>query len=205
LSITAKSPRHEFNRPALQPHRLNSDRHQIITKEGARVSRWFRKSGKVTAETARRVTGISTPFGGVQWADPGPTDCETLRQFIVFLEDRRVLYNATDLEVVSQVDRSLHEMREQCTRTLQAVSPKAFAAPPLRAIREACRRFHDDQQEEFRFFDGRRNHHEGRPGFFTALGALRATIGQQVALLAAHYDIDVEGDLAAVLPKPDAP
>jgi hypothetical protein len=26
-------------------------------------------------------------------------------------------------------------------------------------------------------------------------------VGQQVAMLAAHYDIDVEGDLATVLPR----
>ena len=126
-------------------------------------------------------------------------------KLVVFLEDRRVLYNAMDLEVVSQVDRSIYEIRDQCTKTLQSLSAKVFAVAPIRAIREAGRRFHDDQQEEFRFFDGRRNHHEGSPGFFTALGALRASIGQQVALLAAYYDIDVEGDLAAVLPKPDTP
>ncbi len=41
---------------------------------------------------------------------------------------------------------------------------------------------------------------EGTPDFFTALGAFRATIGQQIALPAAHYDIDVEGDLVAILP-----
>jgi hypothetical protein len=62
---------------------------------------WLRKSGKVTADTARRVTGISSPFGGLQWADPGPSDSEVVRQFVVFLEDRRVLYNAADLEEVS--------------------------------------------------------------------------------------------------------
>ncbi len=66
----------------------------------------FRKGGKVTAETARRITGISTPFGGISWSDPGPGDGETVRRFLVFLEDRRVLYNAMDLEVISQVHRS---------------------------------------------------------------------------------------------------
>ena len=48
---------------------------------------------------------------------------------------------------------------------------------------------------------GAGDHREGTPGFFTALGAFRAAVGQQVALLAAHYDIDIEGDLAAVLPS----
>lgn len=170
---------------------------------------WLRKSGKVTADTARRVTGISSPFGGLQWADPGPSDSEIVRQFVVFLEDRRVLYNAADLEEVSQVEHSIHEIREQCTKTLQALPAKAFAVPPIRAIREAGRRFHTDQNEEFRFFD-RGEYHErgehrrrGSPGFFTALGAYRATVGQQVALLAGHYDIDIEGDLASVLPSLD--
>jgi hypothetical protein len=162
----------------------------------------FRRSGKVTADTARRITGISSPFGGISWADPGPGDCETIRRFLVFLEDRRVLYNAMDLEVASQVDRSIHEIREQCTKTLQALSPNAFGVLPIRAIREAGRRFHDDQNEQFRHFDD--DFHGGwrsaRPGFFVALGAYRATVGLQVALLAAHYDLDIEGDLASILP-----
>jgi len=170
---------------------------------------WFKRSGKVTADTARRVTGISIPFGGIQWADPGPSDGEHVRQFIVFLEDRRVLYNATDLEEVSQVDRSIHEIRAECTRTLQSLSASVFAAIPIRAIREASRRFHNDQHEQFRYFDGgdryEHGHHgrRGSPGFFVALGAYRATVGLQVAMLAAHYDIDIEGELASVLPSID--
>lgn len=171
------------------------------------MARWFRRTEKVTAETARRITGISVPFGGISWADPGPSDAEKVREFILFLEDRRVLYNAHDLEVVSQVERSIHEIREQCTKTLQGLAPKTFAVVPIRSIREAARRFHSDQNEEFRFFDRDRRRDErghpseGSPGFFTALGAFRAIVGLQVAQLAAHYDIDVEGDLAAVLPS----
>jgi hypothetical protein len=161
---------------------------------------WFRRVEKVTAATARRITGISVPFGGITWSDPGPSDAQRIREFILFLEDRRVLYNAHDLEVVSQVERSIHEIREQCTKTLQVLPQKAFAIIPVRSIRDACRRFHNDQNEEFRFFGGGRDYRSASPGFFTALGMFRAIVGQQVAHLAAHYDIDVEGDLAAVLP-----
>jgi hypothetical protein len=164
---------------------------------------WFKKGGKVTAAAARRITGISVPFGGIQWAEPGPSDGQTVRDFVLFLEDRRVLYNPMYLEVASQVESSIHEIRQQCTKTLQALSPSAFAMNPVRTIRAAGRRFHDDQNEDFRFFGGRWHHHEGSPGFFTALGAFRAIVGQQVALLAAHYDFDVEGDLAAALPRAD--
>ena len=160
----------------------------------------LQKAKRVTAETARRITGISGPFGGIQWSDPGPSDAEIIRRFFLFLEDRRVLYNPYHLEVASQVEHSIHEIRAECTRTLQALPPKAFAANPIQAIRAACRKFHDDQNEAFRFFDGRWAHFEGGPGFFTALGSLRATVGQQAAFLAAYYNIDIEGDLATVLP-----
>ena len=165
----------------------------------------FKRSTKVTADTARRITGISSPLGGVQWADPGPSDGEFVRQFLVFLEDRRVLYNAMQLEVPSQVEHSIHQIREQCTRTLQQLGASAFAAQPIRTIRVAGQSFHDDCNEEFHNmvhdWDGPRQHqHRFGPGFFTALGAYRATVGYQVALLAGHYDIDVEGDLASVIP-----
>lgn len=166
---------------------------------------WLRRN-RVTADAARRITGISLPFGGLSWADPGPSDAEIVRQFIVFLEDRRALYNPMQLEVPADVDRSIHQIREQCTRTLQQLGSDAFAVGPLRAIREAGRRFHDDAQEDFPHFhqDWDRPHrlggHDCGPGFFVALGALRATVGHQVALLAAHYDLSIEGGLASVVP-----
>jgi hypothetical protein len=166
---------------------------------------WLRRN-KITANAARRITGISTPFGGLSWSDPGPSDAETVRQFLVFLEDRRALYNPMQLEVPQDVERSIHAIREQCTRTLQQLGPDAFAAQPVRMIREAGRRFHDDCNEDFPHFhrDWHRPHRHGRtdsgPGFFVALGAYRATVGHQVALIAAHYDVGIEGELASVVP-----
>jgi hypothetical protein len=58
-----------------------------------------------TAETARRITGIRTPFGGISWSDLGPGESQTVRQYLVSLEDRRVLYNPMTLEVAEQVER----------------------------------------------------------------------------------------------------
>lgn len=166
---------------------------------------WLKRT-RITADAARRLTGISLPFGGLSWSDPGPSDAEIVRQFFVFLEDRRALYNPLQLEVPSDVERSIHQIREQCTRTLQQLGPDAFAAQPVRMIREAGRRFHDDCHEVFPHFDrnwdGPRVHSssDSGPGFFVALGAYRATVGHQVALLAAHYDLSIEGDLASIIP-----
>lgn len=38
------------------------------------------------------------------------------------------------------------------------------------------------------------------PAYFVALGAFRATVGHQVAALAARYGIDVEGPVASIMP-----
>jgi len=168
------------------------------------MKRPMRDARRVTAETARKITGISTPLGGVQWSDPGPSQRELVRRFIVALEDRRVLYNPMWLEIRSQVESSIHEIRAACTKTLQQLGEHDFAVVPVRAIREACRRFHDDSNLDFRFFDLRdRYHHDATPGFFVALGAFRATVGHQVAALAAHYDLAIDGDLASVIPQLD--
>lgn len=160
---------------------------------------WLKRQTKVTAETARRLTGISTPVGGVQWADPGPSDADFVRQLLVFLEDRRVLYGAYTLEVPSQVHESINEIRRECTRILQGIAPTAFAVTQIRNIRTACKSFQTNEQEDFNLLSHDMGSRVG-PGFFVALGVLRATVGQQVAVLAAYYDIDVDGDLAAVLP-----
>lgn len=158
------------------------------------------KVKRVTSDTLRRITGISLLFGGLQWSDPGPSERERVRHFLLGLEDRRALYNPTEVEVRGDVERSLHKLREDCTSALKSFGEDAFAVSAIRAIREACRRFHDDAQLKFRLFD-RDGHLEEDAGFFLALGALRATIGYQVALLAAHYDIDIESDLASIMPQ----
>lgn len=159
----------------------------------------FRPAARVTAETARRITGVSGPFGGIQWADPGPSDRDRVRGFLIELEDRRVLYNPDWLEVRQQVDISVDEIRTVCTTSLKAFGPSDFATVPLRNIRAACRRYLDEVTVEFRHA-GFHYRNELSPGAFVALGAFRATVGHEVARLSAHYDVEIEGDLASVIP-----
>ena len=42
-----------------------------------------------------------------------------------------------------------------------------------------------------------------RAGFFTALGELRAGVGAQIAILAVLYKIELEKELASILPAED--
>lgn len=164
---------------------------------------WLKRSTRLTGDTARRLTGISFPLGGVTWADPGPSQREKIRAFLLALEDRRALYNPTCLEVRGDVDHSIHAIRASCTEALKALGEQDFGVVPIRAIRTACRRFHDDAQEVFPHFGGWPRDPHSDAGFFAALGMLRGTVGQQVAMLVAHYDLTVEGDLATILPLGD--
>jgi hypothetical protein len=163
----------------------------------------FNRANRVTAETARKITGISGPFGGVQWADPGPSDHERVRHFLVELEDRSVLYNPDWLEVRSQVDQSIVEIRRICTAALKNFSPTDFATVPIKNIRAACRRYRDESQIAFRHVDLHSRQEDMSAGAFLALGAFRAAVGQEVARLSSHYDIEIEGDLATVMPELD--
>ena len=163
----------------------------------------FKRAKRMTAETARRITGISLPIGGLQWADPGPSDGDRVRAFLIELEDRRVLYNPDWLEVSWQVDESIVQIRRVCTDALKTFSPTDFASLPIRNIRGACRRYLDESTTEFRHmaFHGHRD--EMTPGAFLALGAFRSAVGHEVARLAAYYDIELKGDLVTVLPEVD--
>lgn len=163
----------------------------------------FIRAKTMIAETARRITGISLPIGGVQWADPGPSDADRVRGFLSELEDRRVLYNPDWLEVRGQVDQSIIEIRRICTEALKTFSPSGFAALPIRNIRAACRRYLDESGTEFRHVGFHTHRDDMTPGAFLALGAFRAAVGHEVARLAARYDIEVEGDLATILPEID--
>jgi hypothetical protein len=87
---------------------------------------------------------------------------------------------------------------------LAALPDQSRGNPPIRAIRAACRRFLDEPRADFRnlyirdFGDFRDS-----AGFFTALGELRATVGAQVAILAVLYKIELEAELATIVPAED--
>jgi hypothetical protein len=166
----------------------------------------IRAAKHLTGETARRITGISTPWFGVQWSDPGPSDRERIRRFFIELEDKRVLYNPQWLEVRSQVDTSVDNIRAICTEALKTFSDRDFATLPISNIRAACRRYLDETALEFPCvgfnpLDERRGGMSA--GAFVALGAFRASVGQEVARLSAFYDLDVQGELATVVPATD--
>jgi len=162
---------------------------------------------KKYTEVAKRLTGISTPIFGVSW-EPPVSDVTVAQAVLAFLEDRRVLYVPSDVEVRHHCIMSILEIRRYLTDVLAAGGIANELADHLRAMRSASRKFlsttgHDDPMDDLWLPEAR----DGLPGLQDwslnqALGELRGVFGVHVAQVAAKYGIDVEDDLASILPLP---
>ncbi len=152
-------------------------------------------------EIASRITGFSIPIFGVSW-EPSEPEITVARRIIAFFEDRRVLYNDYALEVLEHCVESVMMIREFLTDTLQGLQNQEDLAEHLRVMRAACREFLDDVQEGQRQLIIRSSFDGGPRSwkFFTSLGKLRSDIGLRLGVLAVMYGLDVEDDLARILP-----
>ena len=150
-------------------------------------------------DLARRITGFSTPFGGLSWTAPAP-EADAVRAFLTVLEDRRALFAPYHVEMEFAVAQSIEEVRHACTETISALQENSRAVEHIRAIRVACRQFSDKAPEAHDLHRGRGFGREASALFFTALGELRALIGVQVMALAYTYKLELEGDLASIIP-----
>ena len=161
------------------------------------------------ADLVRYITGVSTPVFGISWNPPEP-EREKIRKLIIYLEDRRALYNPYNMETMHWVDESVLKIREELTGSLQQLGEESKAAPSLRAMRAACRQYLDK-------FELLRKLHAYRGSikkldidnmediyrnlnFESSLGELRAIFGIHIAKLCAMYGIDLEGKLLNILP-----
>jgi hypothetical protein len=147
-------------------------------------------------EMAGRLTGFSVPVFGVSW-QPREPEIAVARRILAFLEDRRVLFNPYHLEVADQCVHSVVEIRHFLTEEIGRLSGDSNLAAHLRGMRAACRKFLNDMHAGSELVLRSR-----WPEFFTELGVLRASVGIHVAAIALMYGLDVEGELASMLPGP---
>lgn len=152
-----------------------------------------------------RLTGISCPIFGVSW-NPPPSDRQIARRVVAFLEDRRVLYVPSELEVPEHCVHSVIEIRRYLTSELQQLDAAEEIAKHLRAMRASCRKFLDDVKAGDGYDIVHFGSHVGHSAswiFQPAIGGLRGVLGVHLAQLAAAYGLDVEDDLATILPASD--
>lgn len=155
------------------------------------------------SEIASRLTGISTPLGGVSW-QPTELDISAARRIVVFLEDRRVLYAPDELEVPSHCVHSVLEIRRFLTAEIGKLDSGSEFATSLRAMRIACRKFLErvGVDDERIVYANHRGHWVSWT-FYSALGEMRGTFGVHLARIATRFKLDIEDKLAVILPEKD--
>lgn len=156
------------------------------------------KSRLLFREIASKITGFTTPLFGISW-EPPKNERETAKSVVTFLEDKRVLYNPTSFEVPEHCISSVIEIRHFLTEKIETLNQSCELAKNLRTMRSACRKFLDtaqrfDRGEHFSY----RNYHS--QVFYGALGEMRGTFGFCLSQIVLAYGLDVEEDLASILP-----
>jgi hypothetical protein len=147
-----------------------------------------------------RPTGIGAFGFSLNW-EQVPGDEAIGRRVITYLEDRRLLFGIRHSEDEVHCVHSAIEIRKFLTDELASAKPGRSLAASLRAMRLALRGFVDaagPNAREFRYHGGTQT-----DSFSLALGELRALVGFHLAVIAEQYGIEVERDLAQILPPAD--
>jgi hypothetical protein len=153
-------------------------------------------------EIISRITGFSIPIFGIQW-NPPEAECAAAKRVLTFLEDRRVLYIPSEMEVPHYCVESIIRIREFLTDELGKLHSNNELAQNLRAMRSACRKFLNTVQADDHIVQfGAHHDHFASWIFNGAVGELRGTFGIHIACIAASHGLDIEDDLASILPIP---
>ena len=141
-----------------------------------------------------KITGLSTPIGGLEW-QPSKSELTTAKSVVNFLEDRRVLYNPTELEMPHHCIASVIEIRHYLTQQIDGLNDRSQLRRNLKIMRAACRKFLDVSPEP----DGHYNSYSSWV-FYSNLGELRGVFGLCLREIVLACELDVEQELASIIP-----
>lgn len=154
----------------------------------------------------KRLTSVSLPVvgGGVGWENLPDVEKEVLARLVAFLEDRRVLYNPLDIEILDHCVVSVIEIRRHLVDEIGRLPRDVDLAVTLRRMAAACRAFLDEVQR------GLRSRRWGGPvgwgpefgALHEALGKLRGQLGLYLQELIDHHGVQITGELVSILPPP---
>jgi len=123
---------------------------------------------------------------------------------MTFLEDRRVLYDPTEVEIPEHCVESVLQIRQELTRAIQGSGRDSDLTAHLQAMRAACRKFVGSVAGTSRTprIITSLGTYQGWV-FVSALGELRGVFGVHIAQIAAKYGLDVAKELVPILPAKD--
>lgn len=144
----------------------------------------------------KNITGLSCPIFGVQWNAP-TIEADEAKKLVLFLEDKRVLFNPANMEDAGHCAQSVIEIRSEITKTLQALPSDSNLEKSLKRMRKACQEFSDKLgHPKYSDFD--------QPVQISILERelfkFRDKCGVSVAEIAVAYGLDVDDGLASIIP-----
>ena len=147
---------------------------------------------KKSFKLLKNITGISCPFFGISW-NPSKTERQKIRKLLTYLEDRRVLFNPYHLEVPIWVSESIIEIRTKLTDLISEFDEESEVVEILRMMRASCRRYLDQTSklQSKRFINDI---------LIQNIIELRSVFGICIAKLSVMYGIDIEVELADIIP-----
>lgn len=144
----------------------------------------------------KNITGLSCPIFGLQWNAP-TIEADEAKQIVLFLEDRRVLFNPINMEDIGQCAQSVIGIRAELTKRLQTLPNNSNLAKSLKRMRKACQDFNDKLgHPKFLKFDAPVQ----TSMFERELFKLREKCGVSIAEIAVAYGLDVDDGLASIIP-----
>lgn len=146
-----------------------------------------------------RITGVSSPVGGVQW-EYRVGDAEIARRVISILEDRRMLWVDLNYEIPDECIRSAEKTREALTEQINT----AGIGPELEAVLKQIRKLFANFMTTGAWGRDHPRYPYGADEFSVALGELRAAVGERLAVIVSTYGLDVDDDLRRVIPDTGA-
>ena len=162
---------------------------------------------QLAKKLAKRVTGFSTPLGGVSWQIPEDNTSNEIRRLLTFIEDRRIFHIVEDkiravrgshIKRPQYVSDSVQQVRNQITECLKSMQFPERTHKSLEAMRGACREFLDSPmiRDTVSTLPSR-----GREpvSMSEAVGRFRTKMGIEIAKLCADYEIDVEEALVPLV------
>jgi len=151
-------------------------------------------------EIANRITGISMPVFGISW-NPPKLEKQIAEKVIVYLEDKRVLYNPYELEVPKHCIESVNQIRVFLTEQLYDVERGSELSNILRAMRDACRKLLDMlTMNDIHITNAYDIGLGTQMVFYSGVGELRGVFGILIVKLLVMNGIDCESNLITILP-----
>ncbi|PKQ73769.1 hypothetical protein CJP16_18360 [Aeromonas sobria] len=144
----------------------------------------------------KNITGLSCPIFGIQWNAPA-IESDEAKNIVIFLEDKRVLFNPTNMEDAGHCIQSVIAIRAELTKALQTLPSNSNLSKSLKRMRKACQVFSNKLGHPmFPQFD--------QPVQTSMLERelfkLREKCGLSVAEIVIAYGLDVEDGLASIIP-----